>query len=101
MQGRIINNIEHIRKSHFLNNKAFCEAINISYTSYHKIKKHETKATLETLVKISEAFDINLHDLVFTDMTNKSDIVKTDNNNLNDVLIDYARRLEDLESKVK
>lgn len=99
IQERLRSNIEYLRTSQNLTNKALYEKVGISHGSYNSIKRGETKVTLETAISIVDAFNINLHDFVFSDLSQKSDIAKKDINQVMEVLIDYGKRIEDLENR--
>ena len=97
----IRSNLNYLKMSHYLNDREFSNRIGINRATYSAIKKGTGKPSLDTLIKIVNAFDINLHDFVFTDMSKKSDMVDTSVKGVNDVLVNYGKRIEDLEDRIR
>lgn len=97
---RIKSNIEEIRTSHKLTHKSFFEKIELSKAAYFNMKNKGGNPSLETLIKIKERFGYSLDDLVYKDLSKNSDREIEDYSEMKEVLVEYGRRLENLESEV-
>ncbi len=97
---QIVDNLEFIRMSYKMNYKSFRDKISISHTTYNNVRTGKGKPTLETLMKVKTAFGYNIDDLIYKDLSKKSDIQNDDVEVFKEILVEYGKRLENLESRV-
>lgn len=64
----ISQNIRHLRKGSGLSQKDFAEAISANPTIITRYENDTSRPTFEILIAIQQLFQVNLHDLVFTDL---------------------------------
>lgn len=100
-QERLRANLKHLRMSHYLTDKEIYQKIGLSNSTYYKIKRGDAGITLDTSVKICKLFGISLDDFVFTDLSKKSDMEDSKIKDVNEVLLNYGKRIEDLEDRIK
>ncbi|MED4585817.1 helix-turn-helix transcriptional regulator [Brevibacillus choshinensis] len=57
----IVGRVRHIRKFYKLNQQMFSKAINISQGRLSEIEKNICKPSAETLISLSQTFNVNLN----------------------------------------
>ncbi|MCR5462029.1 MAG: helix-turn-helix domain-containing protein [bacterium] len=65
-------NIKYLRKIKEITQKDFSVILNMSLDTIKSIETERITPSLETLIKIRNYFNVNLDDLIFIDLENKS-----------------------------
>ena len=68
----IAKNLKFLRKNKGITQKDFSNILNMSLDTIKSIETERITPSLETLIKIRNYFNVNLDDLIFVDLENKS-----------------------------
>lgn len=68
----LVKNIKFLRKTKKLTQKDLSEILGISLQAVKMIETEQFNPSFETLIKIRNYFNVNLDDLIFVDLENKS-----------------------------
>jgi predicted transcriptional regulator len=99
-------NIKYLRETKLRISKvALAEMIDIKSATVGKYETDDTRPSFEVLVKLYELFEVDLHSLVFRDITNEG--IRTDEQEINpgkinilEELYELRKRMELLEARV-
>jgi len=64
----LAENIRHIRKSKKMSQTAFSEELGLTRDTICSLELKRVSASLETVMKIRETFNVNLDDLIYKDL---------------------------------
>ena len=68
----LVKNIKFLRKTKKITQKELSEILGISLQAVKMIETEQFNPSFETLIKIRNYFNVNLDDLIFVDLENKS-----------------------------
>jgi len=68
----LVKNIKFLRKTKKITQKDLSEILGISLQAVKMIETEQFNPSFETLIKIRNYFNVNLDDLIFVDLENKS-----------------------------
>ncbi len=68
----LVKNIKYLRKTKKITQKDLSEILGISLQAVKMIETEQFNPSFETLIKIRNYFNVNLDDLIFVDLENKS-----------------------------
>ena len=68
----LAKNVKFLRKEKQITQKEFSIILNMSLDTIKSIETERITPSLETLIKIRNYFNVNLDDLIFLDLENKS-----------------------------
>ena len=67
-----VKNLKFLRKRKNLTQKDLSEILGISLQAVKMMETEQFKPSTDTLIKIRNYFEVNLDDLIFVDLENKS-----------------------------
>lgn len=70
MESYFSLNIRHLRKLKKFTQSELGNALGVGPTAISKIERGDGYPSVESLLKLVDVFEVNLHDLVFEDLTN-------------------------------
>lgn len=67
-----VKNLKYLRKINNISQQKLADAIEMSRDGINSIENRGVSPTIDTLIKIRNYFNVNLDDLIFVDLENKS-----------------------------